>query len=93
MEEQKIFSTRDLSLASTLTTLNFPLLGIDYQIEGEKNLPIGYFKFDDVPELQTVREKYLQGKLVVEPRAFVANMRSLKGEVTNAYKNPHNIIN
>lgn len=92
MDESEIFSTRDLCLAATLASLNFPLQGIDYQIEGQKNLPVGYFKFEDTPELADVREQFMQGKILIEPRHFITNMHSLKSEVTNAYKNPHRSI-
>jgi len=92
MDEKNIFSTRDLYLAATLATLQFPLVGIDYQIEGEKNLPVGYFKFEDVPELKTVRDDYIQGRIRLDPKAYITNMHALKSEVTNAYKNPHRTL-
>ena len=47
----KVFSTRDLYLASTLVTLHYELLGIDYQVEGIKPKPIGYFKFEPITRL------------------------------------------
>lgn len=85
----EIFSTRDLSLAATLVSLKFYLTGIDYQIEGDKNLPIGYFKFENTPEIQEAKSKFTQGLLLVEPKLFVTNLKSLKSEVINTYKNPH----
>jgi hypothetical protein len=90
MSEDEIFSTRDLYLAATLITLKFPLLGIDYQIEGTKQAPIGYFKFEDDKMLREARQKYTQSLLSVEPKLFVTNMHSLKAEVINAFKSPHN---
>lgn len=87
--ETKIFSTRDLYLAATLVTLKFYLIGVDYQIEGEKGHPVGYFKFENTEELQTSRRQYVQGMLSIEPKTFVTNIHSLKAEVTNIYKNPH----
>ncbi len=89
MDDDKIFSTRDLYLATTLMTLKFPLEGIDYQIEGSKRAPIGYFKFEETPMLRDARHKYTQSLLQVEPKLFVTNMHSLKAEVTNAFKSPH----
>ena len=86
---KKIFSTRDLYLASTLVTLKFYLTGIDYQIEGDKTQPVGYFKFEDTPSLQEAKSKYTQGLLSVEPKSFVTNLKSLKSEIVNIYKNPH----
>ena len=79
-----IFSTRDLPLAATLVTLKFFMVGVDYQLEGQKNNPIGYFKFEDSPELQEAKQKYSQGLLAVEPKVFTTNMHSLKAEVVNA---------
>ena len=87
--EQKIFSTRDIYLASTLVSLKFFLTGIDYQIEGNKNMPIGYFKFENTPEIRLAKSKFVQGLLLVEPKLFVTNLKSLKSEIVNIYKNPH----
>ena len=88
--DENVFSTRDLSLATTLVTLKFPLTGIDYQVIGSTPKPIGYFKFEESAELRKARQKYTQSLLAVEPKLFVTNMRSLKGEVVNAFTNPHN---
>lgn len=85
----EIFSTRDLSLAATLVSLKFYLTGIDYQIEGDKANPIGYFKFENTPAIQEAKSKFTQGLLLVEPKLFVTNLKSLKSEVINTYKNPH----
>jgi len=85
----EIFSTRDIYLAATLITLKFYSTGIDYQIEGDKNLPIGYFKFEDTTELREAKSKYMQGLLSVEPKLFVTNLKSLKSEIVNIFKNPH----
>lgn len=85
----EIFSTRDLYLAATLVSLKYYLTGIDYQIEGDKNQPIGYFKFENSPEIQEAKARYTQGLLLVEPKSFVTNLKSLKSEIVNIYKNPH----
>jgi len=89
MDKEPIFSTRDLYLASTLVTLKFYMLGCDFVIEGSKNLPVGYFKFSDSKELQDARARYTQGLILVEPKMFVTNLKSLKSEVVNANQNPH----
>ena len=88
-KEKEIFSTRDLYLAATLVSLKFFLTGIDYQIEGDRNQPIGYFKFEDNPEIQEAKARYTQGLLSIEPKLFVTNLKSLKSEIVNIYKNPH----
>lgn len=90
--EENIFSTRDLTEAATLVTLKFPIEGIDYQIEGTKPNPIGYFKFEQSDLLRDARKKYTQGLITVEPKMFMGNVHSLKAEVTNAIRNPHNRI-
>ena len=88
MTEENIFSTRDLYLASTLVTLKFPIVGIDFQIEGEKNQPVGYFNFENTAELHDAESKYWSALLSVEPRSLINNMRGLKARVTNIYKGP-----
>ena len=90
MENNDIFSTRDLYLATTLVSLKFFLIGIDYLVEGNKNQPIGYFKFKNSPEIQEMKNKYTQGLLSVEPKSFITNLKSLKSEIVNMYNNPNN---
>jgi hypothetical protein len=87
------FSTRDLYLASTLVTLHFPLLGIDYQVEGLKPKPIGYFNFEDTQKLRDTRNEYNQSLLMVEPKLFISNLQSLKAEVVNMFQNPNSTVN
>ena len=87
--DKQIFSTRDLYLAATLVTLRFFMVGIDYMQEGSKNQPVGFFKFEDSALLQEAKQKYTQGLLSVEPKAFVTTMHSLKAEVVNVQNNPH----
>lgn len=83
------FSTRDLYLAAVLVTLKFPLQGTDFSIEGERSLPVGYFNFLNSSALQEAKQKYSQGLISVEPRMFVTNMRSLKAEIANVFRNPN----
>lgn len=89
MENEKIFSTRDIYIASVLMTLGFFLEGIDYQIEGERQRPVGYFNFERTTALQETEKKYWAGKLAVEPKLFMMNLRSLKSQINNVYKNPN----
>lgn len=89
MSEENIFSTRDLTEAATLVTLKFALVGIDYQIEGTKSNPIGYFKFEQSERLREARQKYMQQQISVEPKLFMTNIHALKADVTNAFRNPH----
>jgi len=87
-KEQNVYCTRDLYLASTLVTLKFYMCGLDFQIEGERPMPVGYFNFVDDQKLQEAIQKYWQGQLSVEPRQFITNLRSLKAQVMNVYKSP-----
>ena len=88
-KENEIFSSRDIYLAATLVTLKFDMIGIDYQILGSNNNAIGFFKFNDTPELQKTKSMFVQGTLLVEPKTFVTNLKSLKSEIQNVYSNPH----
>lgn len=88
----KPFSTRDIVLAATLICHKFFMNGIDYQLEGQKNQPVGYFKFEDTPNLQTAKSKFLQGGLRVEPREFQRNVHTLKQQVYEMTSNPHGRI-
>ena len=87
--DDSVFSTRDLYLAATLMTLRFPLLGIDFQIEGTRTHPIGYFKFENTEQLAEAKRMYMQSMVSIEPKLFVANMYSLKAEVSNVRMNPN----
>ncbi len=88
-ETQDAFSTRDISLAATLVTLKFNIIGIDYQIEGERQLPVGYFSFEKSSEIKETEKQYWAGELSVEPKTFMTNVRALKAQVNNNYKSPH----
>ncbi len=89
MESKTPFSTRDLYLATTLVTLKFFSTGLDFVIEGNKNSPVGYFLFENTPELQEAKNKYDQGMILVEPKIFITNLKSLKSNIVNIYNNPH----
>ena len=43
ISNEKLFTTRDLYLASTLVTLKFFMVKIEYMIEGTKNQAVGWF--------------------------------------------------
>ena len=87
--ESKTFSTRELYLAATLVTLKFFVTNIDYQIEGEKQRMVGYFEFEDTPELREVEKKFWKGEeMLISPRMLFSEMRGLKSRTTNYYKSP-----
>lgn len=87
-EEKKLYSTRDITLAATLSTLKFVLEGIDYQVEGYRQQPVGYFNFEDTDLLRKAERDYQQRKITIEPREFIENLKNLKSQVTNVYKSP-----
>ncbi len=91
-KEVKIFPTKDMNLAATFITLGFPMIGITYQTEGTKPYPIGYFEFEETKELMETEGKFWQGSLLVEPRKFTYNARTLKSATVNAYNNPYSSI-
>ena len=89
MSEENInFSTRDLYLAASFISLGLEVINIDFQIEGEKNTPVGYFNFKNSDKLKEAEKDYWSGKLKIEPRSFVNSMRGLKSRVIGIYKNP-----
>jgi len=89
MEEiQKTFSTRDLYLAAAIFTEKFDLVDIEYQYEGTKQYPVGYFKFELTPELAEFEKKYWLGEVLMEPRTLMSNVWNLKSRVVNTQKNP-----
>lgn len=90
MSEQKLYSTKDISLAAALMSLKFLMVRVDYQIEGLKNLPVGYFNFEDSPELQDSMNRYMQAMVTVEPRNFMSNIKTLKSAVQSRLDNPNN---
>lgn len=96
MEKEKMedfYSTRDLNLAATLITLKFPHLGTDYQVEGERQRPVGYFQFKNTEDLVKATILFWDKSLSVEPRLFADNLRGLKTQVSNTYNNPNSKFN
>lgn len=87
-ERQRAYSTRDIYMASSFSTLGFPVVSVDYQLEGVRPNPVGYFNFDDTPELRKAEADYLRGALSVEPKALFTAFKALKGLVTSRYKGP-----
>ena len=88
-EENKTYETRELSLAATLITVGFELVGINYQVEGQANRPVGYFLFENNRELGEAIQKFWASKLAVEPKSFMQNLRALRSQVNCEYKSPN----
>ena len=86
--DKKIFSTKDLLLASCLVTLGFQYDSVTTSYEGQKNRPIGYWNFFDTEELSLARRQFNSGVLRIEPRALWQTLASLKSEVSSLQNNP-----
>ncbi len=87
--ENENFTTRDLTLAATLTTLGIYHNRVDFTVEGDRNHAVGYFVFEDTEELRETETGYRKGQLLVEPRAFMSSVHQLKALVMNYLKAPH----
>lgn len=87
-ENEKIFSTKDLPLITTLTTLQFFHTEVDYQVEGERSQLVAYFSFEKTPELEEVLYNFRRGKIAVEPRQFMFNLREIKSQISSVFKSP-----
>jgi hypothetical protein len=85
---KETYSTRDIYLSATLLSLRFTLVGINYQYEGERNKPVGYFQFEESPQLMTAREDYWNKKIAIEPQELFTNLRGLRAQINDQYKNP-----
>jgi len=88
MENKQIYTSRDLPLVATLVVLKFPILGIDFQIEGARQKPVGYWNFEKTKNLDETVNKVYQKKLSVEPMEFALTMRNLLSQLNNQYKSP-----
>ena len=86
--EMEYYSTRDIQLAATLMTIGVDVVTVDFQLEGDRSRPIGYFSFEDNKEVRKAETDYLRGAIKVEPKQLFNNLKALKGLVNNIYKNP-----
>jgi hypothetical protein len=92
-ENNEEFSTRELTLAAVLSSLGFKHIGTDYQFEGDRPNPVGYFKFENTEELKEVERKFWANELSVEPRTFMGNIRGIKSQIESIRKSPHSRFN
>lgn len=75
LEQQNIYRTFDLALASTLS-LWYPLEGID-----KTNLHRSEFLFRRDDSLDKLIEAYWKRELKVEPQAFFAQLKFIKSRL------------
>ena len=76
MNQNKIFTTSDLPLASTLYYLSFKLEGLQRIDESKFN-----FVFKHTPELNETINKFWRKELRVEPIDFLFAQRQLKSRI------------
>ena len=88
-KDNEVYSTKDLLTAAAFVMLKFKIQGVDYQIEGYKRRPVGFFKFDNSKELREAEYKLAHRDLAFEPLGFMATYHHLKSWVENSYNNPH----
>jgi len=89
MKNENLYSTKDLLTAAAFVSLKFKIQGVDYQIEGYKRKPVGFFKFENTQGLIEAEYKLAHKELAFEPLEFMATYHHLKSWVENAYNNPH----
>ena len=92
-KENKLYTTRDLYLAATLMTLGFKLSGVDFQVEGVRSSPVGYFNFENSEDLRDAEQSFWRGSIAIDPRLFITNMKGLKSQVNSVYKSPTSKFN
>ena len=88
MRPSEEYVTRDLHLAAALVTSGLGLDGVDVQQEGSDQKRIGYFRFASSDELKAAIRSYQAGNSLVEPRAYSANVKSLKSAVGSTVRAP-----
>lgn len=88
-DEMKMYSTRDITLATTLSLNGFEMINIDFQFEGDQTRPVGYFAYEDTEELKQFEKDFYAKKKLVEPLGFSSTLRGIKSQLNNEYKGPH----
>lgn len=91
-EEKKLYSTRDITLATSLNLHDFEMVNIDFQYEGDMPRPVGYFIYTESEELKKFEKDFFAKRIIVEPLAFSSTLRGLKSQLNNQYKGPHSRI-
>jgi len=88
-EKPKMFVSKDITLVATLITLEFRVESTDFQYEGDKPRPVGYFTFKETPQLLKAKDDFWQKRLSVEPISFMTTIRSIKAQLASVYKAPY----
>lgn len=92
----KTYIVKDLYLAAALITIKLPIVEMNIQHESKKDystgvmkpMAIGYFTFENSPELTTAVNMYLNREMRIEPVEYFTNVRHLKSQVMTAAKSP-----
>lgn len=72
---QEKFRTSDLALATTLSLFE-PIESIDMS-----NKPRAYFEFHSGPELEGLINMFWNGEMLVEPKKFFGQLRTIKSRL------------
>jgi hypothetical protein len=73
---ESVIKIKDLTLASLLITLGFPLLSIDNRKENETGILFGRTN-----SLNTAIDNYHRGILLIEPKKYWTKSKELKGRL------------
>jgi len=89
MKKEKLFTTKDIYLATTLVSLKNFINNIDFQYEGNNRKLVAYFSFSDNDLVRKTVDKYFRRELAIEPNNFIMNLKGLKSQISSVFKNPH----
>ena len=81
MDNEEMFSTRDIYLTSCLVAMGFAVLDTELEQVGVNSRMIAFWKFKDTPMLKETKRRYNASELLVEPKLLFTTMQALKAEV------------
>lgn len=76
-----VIKTSDFTLASTLLTLGFDIIGID-----KTNPRRVVFYYRRTSEVEVALKKYDNNEIVVNPKQFVFSQREIRGRIHTDYE-------
>jgi hypothetical protein len=75
--DDKIYTTKDLSVASVLSSLEIQPDKVNYEFDGKRN--IGFFIYTkNIKKINKIVEDYFNQSLKIEPNKLFYAMKSLK---------------
>ena len=87
--EENLFYTREINLVATLLALDFKIIAVDYQAEGNNFRKTCYWGFEVSPELEKIEKEFWNGDVMVNARKFADSLRLLKAKLNNKENSPH----